>query len=255
MKDHSPLFAPNKAIILAAGHGKRLRPYTDLTPKPLLTVNGLPMLETIFMAVQAAGISEVCLVVHHLADQIQDFAGNGQRWQLKISYVHQKAPLGTADAVRSAADFITEPCYILAADYALPINFLTDLRDAYIAQSCPLFASLKELSPEELAQKSSVRFDENGRIIEIVEKPDPDQTPSSTAAALFLIVPPEIRPYLTNLTPSIRGEFELTDVLNQMIRDNYPMSGLLQPQPEEWKIPIKDLNHPSLRAKIEKTNS
>lgn len=236
MKNISPLYPPKKAIILAAGRGKRLRPYTNGIPKPLLTINGQPMLETVFLALQKAGIKEVCLVLHHLAQQIQTFTANGRPWKFNITYAYQQEPLGTADAVRAAADFITEPCYILAADYALPSHFLTDLRDAYTAQASPLFVSLKKLSPTELTQKSSVRFDEYGRITEIVEKPAPGQAPSSIGAAPFLIVPPEISPYLTHLTPSIRGEYELIDVLNKMIKDGCPMSGLLQPQPLEWDI-------------------
>ncbi len=192
------------------------------------------MLETIFLALQEAAVQDVCLVLHHLAPKIQAFAGDGQKWGLNITYANQKQLLGTADALRTAAHFISSPTYILAADYALPRHFLAELRDAYIAQASPLFVSLKELSPAELAQKSSVRFDKNGRIAEIIEKPAPGQAPSNIAAALFFIVPPEIRQYLTHLTPSIRGEYELIDALNQMIQDNTPMNGLLQPQPPEW---------------------
>jgi dTDP-glucose pyrophosphorylase len=194
------------------------------------------MLETIFLSLRPAGVVDVCLVVNHLADQIETFAGDGRRWQLNISYVYQERPLGTADAVRCAAEFITETCYILAADYALPPNFLSDLQRAYQGQSCPLFASLKELSTAELAQKSSVRFHQDGRIAEIVEKPPPGLAPSSIGASPFLIVPVEIGRYLTDLTRSSRGEYEIMDVINRMIQDGHPMSGLLQPQPPEWKL-------------------
>jgi glucose-1-phosphate thymidylyltransferase len=96
------------------------------------------MLETIFEALHEAAVHDVCLVLQHLASQIQAFVGDGQRWRLNVSYAYQQELLGTADAARCAADFISGPCYILAADYALPVNFLTDLRDAYKAQSCPL---------------------------------------------------------------------------------------------------------------------
>jgi bifunctional UDP-N-acetylglucosamine pyrophosphorylase/glucosamine-1-phosphate N-acetyltransferase len=197
------------------------------------------MLETVFLALQEAGVVDVCLVLHHLAPKIERFAGNGRQWQLNISYAHQQSLLGTADAVRSAANFINGSCYILAADYALPHNFIADLRDAYTAQSRPLFASLKKLSLAELSQKSSVRFGVDGRIVEIVEKPAPGQAPSDIGAAPFLIVPHGIGRFLTHLSPSIRGEYELTAVLNQMIKSGIPMSGLVQPEPPEWRLPEK----------------
>lgn len=192
------------------------------------------MLETIILSLKEAGVKDVCIVVHHLSRQIKAFAGNGRQWKLNITYAYQENPIGTANAVRCAADFITGHCFILAADYALPIHFLSDLQRAYQVQSCPLFASLKKLDTAEMAQKSSVRFDKKGQITEIVEKPSPGQAPSSIGASLFLIVPPDIRSYLDNLTLSSRGEYEIMDVLNRMIQDGYPMSGLLQPQPPEW---------------------
>ncbi len=229
-------YIPKRAVILAAGRGTRLRPYTDLTPKPLLEIDGRPMLETVLIAAKAAGVAEVCIVVHHLAEQIKAFVGNGRKWDLSVSYVYQERLAGTADAVHCAADFITSPCFILAADYALPRHFLTDLKEAYLAQSCPLFASLKALDTAELSRKSSVRFSQDGRITEIVEKPPPGQAPSNISAGLFLIVPPEIRSYLQNPTLSSRGEYEIMDILNHMILDGHPMSGLLQPQPPEWTI-------------------
>lgn len=225
---------PNRAIILAAGRGKRLRPYTDETPKPLLSVNGRPMLETVFLALKACGVSEVCIVVNHLGERIKEFAGDGEQWQLHISYVYQEKLMGTADAVRCAADFITGCCYILAADYALPRNFLLELQSAYLAQDCPLFISLKRLATAELTQKSSIRFDEDGRIAEIIEKPPPDLAPSNIGASPFIIVPVEIRSYLQNLTLSPRGEYEIMDLINRMIQDGFSMSGLLQPQPSEY---------------------
>lgn len=226
---------PKRAVVLAAGRGTRLRPYTDQTPKPLLEIDGRPMLETVLIAAKEAGVAKVCIVVHHLADQVQAFVGNGRKWDLAVRYTYQEKLMGTANAVRCAADFITGSCFILAADYALPRHFLTDLKEAYLAQSCPLFASLKEIETAELARKSSVRLGQDGRITEIVEKPPPGHAPSNISAGLFLIVPQDIRSYLQNPPLSSRGEYEIMDILNRMILDGYPMSGLLQPEPPEWK--------------------
>ena len=78
--------SPKVAVLLAAGRGKRLRPHTDHTPKPLLPINGRPTLDFVLEAVIKAGIERVCLVTHHLEEQIHDYIGDGSRWGLLIHW-------------------------------------------------------------------------------------------------------------------------------------------------------------------------
>ncbi|VAW43450.1 hypothetical protein MNBD_CHLOROFLEXI01-2759, partial [hydrothermal vent metagenome] len=113
-----------KAIVLAAGRGKRLRPFTDHTPKPMLLWNGRPTLETILIALKNSGVNEVCLITHYLAEQIEAFVGNGTIWGLKTDFLRQEKLNGTATAVQQAASFIDAPTLILAADYILPPTYL-----------------------------------------------------------------------------------------------------------------------------------
>lgn len=223
-----------KAIVLAAGRGKRLRPYTDHTPKPMLLWNGRPTIHTILAALATMGVSDVCLITHYLAEQIEAFVGDGAVWDLQTCFVRQEAMNGTATAVQLAADFIDSPTIIVAADYILPPTYLRELHTAYLAAGTPLATSLKALPADELGQCSSVRFAVDGTIAEVVEKPADGQAPSNIGASLIYIVPPQIRPYLTNLTASPRGEYELPTVINQMVRDGFKLSGLLQPAPQEW---------------------
>lgn len=232
LNDNSPKV--QKAIVLAAGRGKRLRPYTDHTPKPMLLWNGRPTIHTTLTALANIGVSDVCLITHYLAEQIEAFVGDGSTWGLRVCFLRQHEINGTATAVQLAANFIDSPTIVVAADYILPFDYLQDLHAAYLQAGTPMATSLKALPADELGQRSSVRFAADGTIAEVVEKPASGQAPSNIGASLIYIVPPQIRRYLTELTASPRGEYELPTVINQMVRDGYKLSGLLQPAPEEW---------------------
>lgn len=228
---------PTRAIILAAGRGKRLRPYTDTTPKPLLPVNGRSTLDTLLCALQTAGVTEVCLIIGHLGEQIRAFVGNGRSWGMNACYLEQTNLLGTAHAIQPAAHFIQTPCFIVAGDYILPADYLATLKAAYVAAGTDMAVSLKELPPSELHSRSSVRFGENGRIVEIVEKPAPGTAPSHIGASLIYIVPPAIQHYLTDLTLSQRQEYELPTTINQMLKAGFTLTGCIQSPPAEWVKP------------------
>ena len=87
------------AILLAAGRGQRQRPYTDGTPKPLLPVNGRPTLDFVLCAAARAGIKSVCIVTNYLEEQIFQFAGDGSRWNLAVTFAHQATLRGNGDAL------------------------------------------------------------------------------------------------------------------------------------------------------------
>jgi NDP-sugar pyrophosphorylase family protein len=228
---------PTRAVVLAAGRGRRLIPYTNRTPKPLLPVAGRPVLDYVLTALAAAGVQQVTLVVGYRSAQIRQYAGDGAAWKLALSYARQEERLGTAHALQQAAGFLSAPSFVLAADYALPPGYLAGLKAAYRAAGTPLAVSLKRLPAGELAARSSVRFDDAGRICAIVEKPPPGAAPSTIGASLIYIVPPVIRRYLDHLARSSRGEYELPAVVNRMLADGYAIAGLLQPAPPEWAPP------------------
>jgi len=229
--------SPTRAVVLAAGRGRRLRPHTDSIPKPLLPVRGRPTLAYTLRALAAAGASQVCLVIGYLGERIEAFAGDGSGWDLRVQYRRQRNQRGTADALRQARDFLTEPAFVVAADYILPRHYLVKLKEAYRASGKKLAVSLKRLPPGELASRSSVRFDGAGNVMAIVEKPERDAAPSTIGASLIYIVPPAITDYLERLHLSSRGEYELPAVVNRMIRDGYRVTGVLQEAPEEWTPP------------------
>lgn len=89
----------NLMVIMAGGQGTRLRPHTENCPKPLLPLGGKPMLEHIIDRAKAEGFHYFVLAVHFLGHMIEDYFGDGSRWQVDIEYLREKSPLGTAGAI------------------------------------------------------------------------------------------------------------------------------------------------------------
>ena len=91
-----------KAMILAAGAGRRMRPLTDKTPKPLLTVGGRPLIEHHIHRLREAGFTELVVNVSYLGDQLVDFLGDGSRWGVTILCSREPVPLETAGGIIKA---------------------------------------------------------------------------------------------------------------------------------------------------------
>jgi dTDP-glucose pyrophosphorylase len=89
----------NLMVIMAGGLGTRLRPHTENCPKPFLQVRGKPMLEHIIDRARSEGFRNFVIAVHYLGQMIEDYFGDGTRWQIRIDYLREKAPLGTAGAL------------------------------------------------------------------------------------------------------------------------------------------------------------
>jgi dTDP-glucose pyrophosphorylase len=89
----------NLMVIMCGGKGTRLLPHTENCPKPMLPVNGKPMLEHIIERAKSEGLHHFVLAIHYLGHMIEDYFGDGSRWQVKIDYLREDAPLGTAGAI------------------------------------------------------------------------------------------------------------------------------------------------------------
>jgi dTDP-glucose pyrophosphorylase/CBS domain-containing protein len=89
----------NVMVIMAGGKGTRLRPQTNDVPKPLLRVGDKPMVEHILERARAEGFSRFVLAVHYLAEMVEEYFGDGSRWEVEISYLREDSPLGTAGAL------------------------------------------------------------------------------------------------------------------------------------------------------------
>ena len=95
----TPPIRSNLMVIMAGGMGTRLRPHTENCPKPLLPVAGKPMLEHIIERAKLEGFSHFVLAIHYLGQMIEDYFGNGERLDVRIDYLREQSPLGTAGAL------------------------------------------------------------------------------------------------------------------------------------------------------------
>ncbi len=228
------------AVLLAAGRGKRQRPHTDVTPKPLLEVNGRPTLNFVLCAVAKAGVERVCIVTNHLEEKIFEYVGDGSKWNLSVSFAHQSELKGNGDALMSVPEgwIKNEAVMVVATDYILKEESLLELVQAQEKHQAEIVMSLKECPVEELASRSSVDVDSDWRVKRIIEKPKWEEIMSPYAASILFILPPQIWEYLTQVMPSERGEIEMQVAIDRMIQDGFKAVGVLQSAPEEWRPPL-----------------
>ncbi|MBX2878412.1 MAG: nucleotidyltransferase family protein [Granulosicoccus sp.] len=230
---------PRRAVLLAAGRGARLKPHTDRTPKPLLVHRGKPTLDYLLQSLLEAGVNDIILVAHHLADQIERYADAwSARHSQSVHVIHQSHLFGTAHALHEVIemqpDFVTEHFVLSATDYLVSREFFGDLLNFHKAHDCDMSISLKSLEESELATRSSVRFADDERIVEVVEKPVAGTAPSSIGANLTFIMPPSIVPYVLEVPISSRGEREIQHAVNAWLEQGGQARGLLQATPIEW---------------------
>ncbi|HWG91205.1 MAG TPA: bifunctional sugar-1-phosphate nucleotidylyltransferase/acetyltransferase [Candidatus Thermoplasmatota archaeon] len=200
-----------KAIVLAAGEGKRMRPLTANRPKPMLPVAGVPMLERLLRQLRVAGVEEATLVVNYREEVIRDHFEDGAALDLKLSYARQEQPRGTGDAVRAAGnpgrDFL-----VLNGDLLVDQEAITHLVQA----KGPVLTAREVQNP---AAYGTWRL-ENGRVAEVVEKSA--TPPSNLVNAGIYRFPATVWRHIEALTPSPRGELELTDAVNASLREGTP---------------------------------
>ena len=102
---------------MAAGEGTRLRPLTELWPKPVLPIDGRPVVATLLRELAGAGIESATVVTGHLAEQVEALIGDGSAFGIPVRFVRQPEPLGSADAVlRALVAGATAPLLVVAAD-------------------------------------------------------------------------------------------------------------------------------------------
>lgn len=115
---------PNPVFLMAGGFGKRLRPYTDDCPKPLLEIGGKPILETIVENFVKSGFRQFFIAVHYRAEQIKNYFGNGERWGIRIDYIDEVEPMGTAGAIGLLPEDLPDvPLIVMNGDILTQIDF------------------------------------------------------------------------------------------------------------------------------------
>lgn len=119
----SPSVKENVVIILAGGQGKRLRPLTDNTPKPLLKVGDRPVLERTLDHLKASGFRRFYISVNYLGSQIEEYFGDGHSYGVEIEYLREPEPLGTAGSLALFPGVPTSPVIVINGDLLTTVNF------------------------------------------------------------------------------------------------------------------------------------
>jgi dTDP-glucose pyrophosphorylase len=120
---HKRSYLPVDALIMAGGRGERLRPLTDYTPKPLLTVGNKPIIEHNIDRLNLFGIDDIWISLRYLGQQLEDFFKDGSSKDIRIKYVHEIEPLGTAGALSLINDFKHDHILLMNSDLLTNIDF------------------------------------------------------------------------------------------------------------------------------------
>jgi UDP-N-acetylglucosamine diphosphorylase / glucose-1-phosphate thymidylyltransferase / UDP-N-acetylgalactosamine diphosphorylase / glucosamine-1-phosphate N-acetyltransferase / galactosamine-1-phosphate N-acetyltransferase len=204
----------DRAVLLAAGRGTRLGALTANFPKPLLEVGGRPIIVHILEGLARAGIAEVTIVTGHFADLLETEIGNGDQAGLRIRYLRQSEPDGTARALALARDHVGAGQFFAGWGdiLVLPENYARIVKAARFAD---IVVAVNEV--DDPFAGAAVYVDEDMRVQRIVEKPDPGTSTTRWNNAGFSILGPAIWPEIDRLQPSARGEYELPQAVAALV--------------------------------------
>ncbi|MFH1391975.1 MAG: nucleotidyltransferase family protein [Candidatus Diapherotrites archaeon] len=164
-----------QAFVLAGGKGERLRPLTIETPKPLVKVKEKPILEYSIEILKKHGVTEVILSVGYLHEKIIDYFKDGSDFGLSIVYAIEEEPLGTGGALKQAEEILSESFFMLNGDNIADYN-LTKLAKTHFEKNALATLTLSEV--DDVSSYGVAKL-EGEKIIEFVEKPQPDKAPSN----------------------------------------------------------------------------
>ncbi len=226
-----------KAVILAAGKGTRMRDLTNELPKPMLRVQGKPILEHIVTGLIAAGIREVFIVTGYRADVIESYFGDGSKWGIRIAYGRQVVQDGTGKAPELAKAFVGSDTFLLTYGDILvkPETYQQMLKRFGEGP----FSGLLTVTGSEDVTKGGINFfDDRFCLRKLVEKPSAEQLeelrrtgwlkPGQIAwyNAGIYIFKPVVYEFTARLEKSPRGEYELTDAINALVAAGQRIAGM-----------------------------
>jgi len=201
-----------KAVILAAGEGRRLEPLTDVRPKPMLPVANRPLLEHVIESVVAAGIEEVVLVVGYKRERIQSYFEDGDDWGIDIEYAVQEKQLGTGHAVLQAEDRVGDTFLVLNGDRVIDPTIVEEMIGAP-ADDETLMAVTRTDDPSGFGVVES----DGERVSGIAEKPPRHAITSEVINAGVYRLQPEVFDAIRETETA--GELALTATLDRLAAD------------------------------------
>jgi dTDP-glucose pyrophosphorylase len=217
----SPADTPLLGVILAAGKGTRLQPFSERYPKPILPILGKPLLQYQVECLRELGVRRVIIVIGHLGFEIVRALGDGRQLGVEIEYVDQARTLGIAHAVSKLEPLIDRPFMLFLGD----IFFVHDDLERMVAMLGRdgvrgVLAVKEEPSIEAVRRNFVVREDEEGFVKRVIEKP---QHPPSRlkGCGLYLFDPVFFDAARRTPRTAMRDEYELTDAIQIFVDDGH----------------------------------
>lgn len=206
-----------KGLILAGGFGTRLRPLTYTGAKQLIPVANKPIIYYGIEALARAGVSELGIVVGETAAEVSNTVGDGDRFGLRITYLHQEKPLGLAHAIKISQDFLGDAPFIMYLGDNILKEDLGNLVGQFKSQQADALILLTEVPNPQ--QFGVAVVDKKGKVTKLVEKPkDP---PSNFALVGVYLFNANIHKAIANIKPSWRDELEITDAIQWLLENDY----------------------------------
>ena len=248
-----------KAVILAAGRGTRMKELTNELPKPMLRVQGKPILEHIVMGILAAGIRDIFIVIGWRGEVIETHFGDGKKLGAHIAFGRQLVQDGTGRAPELAKEFVGDSPFLLTyGDILVPPETYPQMLRRYNDGE---FAGVVTVTGGEDVTKGGLNFfDEQFCLKRLVEKPSPAQLeqlrrdgwlkpddPAWYNAGIY-VFRPSLFDFTARLQKSPRGEYELTDAISAMVAAGQKFAGL------EIRGCWVDVRDPETLAKLEKNS-
>jgi NDP-sugar pyrophosphorylase family protein len=182
-----------QAIVLVGGEGTRLRPLTYGTPKPMVPIMNVPFLARTLERLYAAEIRDVILAAGYMPQAIVDYFGDGSQLDMKVTYVIEESPLGTAGAIKNVEQHITGPFFVLNGDILTSLD-LRAMREYHHARGG--IGALHLIRVEDPSPFGCVVHDESGKVSAFVEKPAKGEEPTNEINAGTYLLEREILEYI-----------------------------------------------------------
>ena len=208
-------------VILAAGKGTRMRPFSEHWPKPILPVLGKPLMAYQLEMMQKMGIRDVVIVIGHLGHEVVRALGDGSRYGVRIKYVEQEEMLGIAHAVSRLEAHVDRPFFLFLGDIFFVTENLGSMLDRFRkGQLGGVLACKREPNLEAIKRNFIVLTDAQGVVQRVVEKPRHPRT-DLKGCGIYLFDQAFFDAVRRTPRTAMRNEYEITDSIQIFLDDGY----------------------------------
>ena len=209
-------------VILAAGKGTRMRPFSEHWPKPLLPVLGKPLMAYQLEMMAAMGITSVVVVIGHLGHEVVRTLGDGSAYGVKIQYVEQEETLGIAHAVSRLEPYVDRPFFLFLGDIFFDTENLPSMVDRFCGGHGlgGLLACKREPDLEAIKRNFVVLTGPDGLVQRVVEKPRFPRT-DLKGCGIYLFDQAFFDAVRRTPRTAMRNEYEITDSIQIFLDDGY----------------------------------